>query len=202
MVPKLERLLFRLAFMIIVCGQAVPPDRVMEAIFRFDERLKLAVGDRVLGDTERFHYGRPSEPVDYRSGVVCCPNNYEHHEDMPDGLLRVTLLADHGAWLSYDDKSYGAAKDACFDKILTLGASYVPDIGNRLIDHDLFTPRTIRRFTGHINGAVYGSPRKIRDGRTPIENVFLCGTDQGFLGIMGAMMSGITIANLHILSVD
>ena len=29
--------------------------------------------------------------------------------------------------------------------------------------HDLFTPRTIRHYTGHLGGAVYGSPRKRRD---------------------------------------
>jgi hypothetical protein len=29
--------------------------------------------------------------------------------------------------------------------------------------------------------------------------VFLCGTDQGMLGIVGAMLSGISIANQHLL---
>ena len=65
---------------------------------------------------------------------------------------------------------------------------------------DMFTPRTIQRYTGHVNGAVYGSPKKRRDGCTPVENLFICGTDQGFLGIIGAMLSGITIANLQVLS--
>ncbi len=65
---------------------------------------------------------------------------------------------------------------------------------------DLFTPRTIERFTGHMNGAVYGSPRKRRDGRTRYDNLFICGTDQGYLGVIGAMMSGVTIANMHVLS--
>jgi phytoene dehydrogenase-like protein len=64
---------------------------------------------------------------------------------------------------------------------------------------DVFTPRTIARFTGHLAGAVYGAPGKIRDGRTPLKNLYLCGTDQGLLGIVGSMLSGITAANLHIL---
>ena len=50
-----------------------------------------------------------------------------------------------------------------------------------------------------INGAVYGCPEKIKDGRTHLGNLFLCGTDQGFLGITGSMLSGISIANLHLL---
>jgi phytoene dehydrogenase-like protein len=63
----------------------------------------------------------------------------------------------------------------------------------------MFTPRTVRHFTGHLDGAIYGSPRKIRDGRTSLANLYLCGTDQGFLGITGAMLSGITMANVHVL---
>jgi hypothetical protein len=55
------------------------------------------------------------------------------------------------------------------------------------------------KYTGHINGSVYGSPNKLKDGITPVRNLFICGTDQGFLGIVGATLSGISMANLHIL---
>jgi phytoene dehydrogenase-like protein len=64
---------------------------------------------------------------------------------------------------------------------------------------DTFTPRTITRYTGHLQGAIYGTPQKIRDGRTPVKNLYLCGTDQGLMGIIGAMLSGISMANVHIL---
>jgi phytoene dehydrogenase-like protein len=64
---------------------------------------------------------------------------------------------------------------------------------------DMFTPRTITKFTGHLGGAIYGAPIKHRQGRTALSNVYLCGTDQGFLGIIGAMLSGISMANYHIL---
>jgi hypothetical protein len=33
-----------------------------------------------------------------------------------------------------------------------------------------------------------------------LENLYLCGTDQGFLGITGAMLSGISIANMYLLT--
>jgi hypothetical protein len=68
-----------------------------------------------------------------------------------------------------------------------------------VIDTDMFTPRTIRHFTGHVNGCVYGHPQKRWDGTTRLENLFLCGSDQGFLGIIGAMLSGIAMANRHVL---
>ena len=59
----------------------------------------------------------------------------------------------------------------------------------------MFTPKTIRRFTWHDNGAVYGATHKQLDGATHLPNMHLCGTDQGFVGIIGAMVSGVSIAN-------
>ena len=64
---------------------------------------------------------------------------------------------------------------------------------------DMFTPTTVERYTGHLRGAIYGSPVKNPSGRTSLSNVYLCGTDQGMLGIVGAMLSGISVANQHIL---
>ena len=76
---------------------------------------------------------------------------------------------------------------------------YIPDFRAHVIETDVFTPRTIRKFTGHLKGAVYGATQKVLDGRTPIDHLYLCGTDQGFLGIIGSMLSGITMANNHLL---
>ena len=70
---------------------------------------------------------------------------------------------------------------------------------DHLLAKDMFTPRTVRKYTGHLNGAIYGAPNKIKDGRTHLENLYLAGTDQGFLGIVGAMLSGISMANMHVL---
>ena len=68
-----------------------------------------------------------------------------------------------------------------------------------MIFWDTFTPKTIFKCTGHTNGLVYGSPVKLNGGITPIRNLFICGRDQGFLGIVGVTLSGISMANLHIL---
>ncbi len=65
----------------------------------------------------------------------------------------------------------------------------------KALDTDVFTPSTITRFTGHPNGAVYGSATKLRDGRTGLDGLHVIGTDQGYLGIVGAMLSGVSIAN-------
>ncbi len=152
-----------------------------------------------FNDAERFDYAVPGDLVDLRSGVVCCPTNYERHDDAREGLFRVTWLANYDRWAGLGEEAYAAAKGALYEKLVGRGAEYIPGFGGRVVDTDMFTPRTIQRFTGHINGAVYGAPRKLRDGRTQLENLFICGTDQGFLGIIGAMLSGITMANLHVL---
>ena len=55
----------------------------------------------------------------------------------------------------------------------------------------------IKYSTGHTNGSVYGLPAKL-NSITPIQNLFFCGTDQGFLGIVGTTLSSISMANLHI----
>ena len=62
---------------------------------------------------------------------------------------------------------------------------------------DVFSPTTITRYTSRFGGAVYGSPDKTRDGRTAIDGLVVMGTDQGFLGIIGSILSGISMANFH-----
>ena len=72
--------------------------------------------------------------------------------------------------------------------------------GNRReCDMELGDALMFNRYTWHQNGAVYGAPRKQLDGATHVQNLFVCGTDQGFVGIVGAIVSGISIANQHCL---
>ncbi len=152
-----------------------------------------------FNDAERFTYARPAELVDFRSGVVACPNNYEGHDEADVGVLRMTWLANYDGWSALGGDEYAAAKERSFEDFLDSAERFVPGIRKHIVARDVFTPRTIERFTGHLQGAVYGAPRKVRDGRTNVENLYLCGTDQGYLGVIGAMMSGITMANLHVL---
>ena len=86
-----------------------------------------------------------------------------------------------------------------YDRIAQSAARFVPDFRGSVIDTDMFTPTTITRFTGHENGAIYGAPIKQYSGQTPIKNLYVCGTDQGMVGIIGSLVSGITIANQYCL---
>ena len=117
--------------------------------------------------------------------------------------MRVTCLANPDYWFNAPEAEYRTAKERWFDAIDRTAREVMPPT---LFDPvptrratDMFTPRTVKHFTGHLNGAIYGTPDKQRTGRTHLENLYLCGTDQGYLGIVGALLSGITMANLHIL---
>lgn len=165
------------------------------------EPAQLGHHDTIVfySDTKDFHYERPQEPIDLRSGIICSPNNFDYSQPLEDGRVRITALADPHYWLNLGEDEYVAAKDYWNQRILESAISHMPDFRAHVVDTDVFTPRTIRRFTGHLNGCVYGAPKKFVNGQTPLSNLFLCGTDQGFLGIVGAMLSGITIANRYLL---
>ncbi|WP_145376847.1 phytoene desaturase family protein [Symmachiella dynata] len=151
-------------------------------------------------DSERFHYESPDTPCDLRSGIICCPNNFQYDEPLPEGIIRLTGLANGDYWMSLPEDEYRQQKEQWFDRMVAAAAKYIPDYRGKALDTDVFTPKTIKHFTGHVNGCVYGAPQKRLDGTTHLENLYLCGTDQGYLGIVGSMFSGITIANLHLLN--
>jgi phytoene dehydrogenase-like protein len=168
----------------------------------------LGWGDDTIvffNDAERFDYARPAAPVDPRSGVICFPNNFDFGgREMREGWFRVTCLADHAYWSQTDESEYREAKRRWFDAVQRSARRFLPAVADAVlapatVATDMFTPRTVERFTGHLHGAVYGAPRKVRQGTTHLRNLYLCGTDQGFLGIVGAMLSGISMANYHIL---
>ena len=152
-----------------------------------------------FNDSEEFAWTRPDLPCDVRSGVICSPNNFDYGQLLDDGTMRVTSLANFDYWNDLDEQTYHLEKLRWYDKITDSAVRFVPDFRGRVIDTDMFTPKTIVRFTGHDNGAVYGAPEKQFDGRTHLNNLFICGTDQGFVGIIGSILSGISMANQHCL---
>jgi phytoene dehydrogenase-like protein len=176
----------------------------IESISILDRQPKDFGFDRTIvfyNDSEQFHWRRPESGLcDARTGVICSPNNYQYDAEdgvLPDGVIRITTLADHDRWSALDETKYRAEKIAQYELSVESSVRFMPDFRRYIIDTDVFTPKTIRRFTYHDNGAVYGAPDKQLDGRTHLENVYLCGTDQGFVGIVGAILSGISMANRH-----
>jgi phytoene dehydrogenase-like protein len=190
-------------------GDKLPRLSFAENIFCFDKQPReLGWQDTIVffSTKDRLEYRIPSDYVDDRSGVICIPNNYDYGErNLGEGMLRVTSMANHDLWTALDGAAYAEKKSECSARMLKRALSLLPGGENALPPdavrfHDMFTPRTVKYFTGHIAGGVYGSPAKVRDGHTPYGNLYLCGTDQGFLGIVGALLGGISMANKHVLA--
>ncbi|MBT5632942.1 MAG: NAD(P)/FAD-dependent oxidoreductase [Nitrospina sp.] len=174
----------------------------MESLFVVDREPRDLGYDKsiVFFSTQpRFDYKVPGDLIDISSGVLCCSNNFKCPEPLEDGLIRLTNLASFGKWDRLPRKDYISAKKEWRARALEALFTFFPDFSENVVFLDSFTPKTIKKYTGHINGAVYGSPKKIKNGKTPVNNLFICGTDQGFLGIIGATLSGISMANLHLL---
>ncbi len=154
-------------------------------------------------DSDKFHWKRPTDDFcDVRTGVICSPNNFAYAPDdgkLPEGVVRITTLADCDRWFNLEEDEYRLQKARWYDRAVESAVRFMPDYRPYVIDTDMFTPHTLRRFTWHDNGAVYGAPDKQLDGSTHLKNLYLCGTDQGYVGIIGAIMSGISIANKNCL---
>jgi phytoene dehydrogenase-like protein len=178
-----------------------------ETIATLDTQPNDLGHDRTItffNDHEQFVWQKPEELCDVRSGVICSPDNFSY--DAPrdgslkdSGTIRITALANFDRWRELDDDAYQLEKLRWYDRITESAVRFMPDYRSRVIDTDMFTPTTVVRFTGHDNGAVYGAPDKQLDGTTHLKNLFICGTDQGFIGIIGSITSGIAMANLHCL---
>jgi phytoene dehydrogenase-like protein len=174
----------------------------IEIIHVLDKPMKALGHDTTIifyNTGKEFHYEVPADLVDPRSGVICCPDNFRYDKPLAKSMIRLTCLANFDRWASLDEPAYQQAKGDWLPRIHQEVLQFVPDFRDHIVFTDCFTPRTIKHWTGHVNGAVYGAPGKLKTGRTHLENLFICGNDQGFLGIVGAMLSGISMANLHVL---
>lgn len=144
-------------------------------------------------------YQRPESYLDTSWGVICFPENFQG-QVLSDVLqIRVTNPASYPLWQQLAPEAYGPMKQRWTAASVQASEEIIGNYQQSIVYQDSFTPVTIERFTRKAQGAVYGSAVKIKDGLTPWPNLFIAGTDQGYLGIVGAMLSGITVVNRHLL---
>jgi phytoene dehydrogenase-like protein len=148
---------------------------------------------------DKLHYRRPETPIDPNWGVICFPDNFVGLPSAETFQIRVTNSANYEKWCGLEPGQYREQKNKCFLASAKAAGEIIGPYAADIVYQDSFTPMTIERFTGKEAGAIYGSPIKVKDGRTPYQNLFLAGTDQGFLGIVGAMLSGVSMVNQHLL---
>lgn len=179
----------------------------IESIFQIDiKALGTLPRDRTCifyNNQNDFRFQRPLAPVGYDSGVISLPFNFRDLHDSKDSIeIRTTQLANYQDWLD------GAARTEQYDSMKRdhnresrrQAEAIVGPFSDHIMFSDCFTPLTVERYTGKHQGAIYGSPKKISNGSMGYDNLVLAGTDQGFLGIIGSMLSGVSMVNQHILS--
>jgi hypothetical protein len=154
-----------------------------------------------FNDGERFSYKNPTDFADFKSGVFCFPANFQDLPIKNITEVRSTHLANYESWkdLSATPGPYSRQKLDTSLRSAQMLENLVGSFTTNIVYENTFTPVTIERYTAKINGAIYGSPEKVKDGNIGYPNLFLAGTDQGFLGIIGSMLSGVSIINQHIL---
>ncbi len=147
-----------------------------------------------------WHYKKPEGLIDPSWGVICFPDNFTGIETKDNFQLRVTNAANYDRWFELLAEDYADSKAEMVNLSGKEVAKVIGDYGEQVIFQDSFSPLTIYRYTFKEKGAVYGSPIKWKDGTTSMDNLFIAGTDQGFLGIVGSMLSGVSIVNQHLLT--
>lgn len=176
-----------------------------ETIFRVQNNPEFLEENRktiiFYNDADTFRYERPDDYVDHSSGVICFPSHFHGIEKKKEIEIRATHLANYSQWkeLAGNRQNYLAQKKISSGMTLERIENKIGNFRTNIVYEDTFTPVTIERYTSKIGGAIYGSPDKIKDGDIGFSNLFLAGTDQGFLGIIGSMLSGVSIVNRHIL---
>ena len=174
-----------------------------EAIFVTDSKMNEAVTPATIifyNSEKKYSYQEATNFYDEKSAVLCFTDNFKNQNDSSEGIVRVTMMANFNLWNSLKNESrdlYLAKKEEVANASLAIVKKVLPQFSSTIVFKDVFTPTTITRYTSHFNGTVYGSTTKTRNGKTSIDGLYIIGTDQGFLGIVGSMLSGISMANLY-----
>ena len=97
---------------------------------------------------------------------------------------------------------YDALKQRMSERLLARVYEHAPATRGRVEIAELSTPLSTRNFAAHEGGAIYGlshSPERFQarwlKPRTPIQGLYLTGSDVVTAGLMGALMGGMTCSS-------
>ncbi|MDI6830149.1 MAG: FAD-dependent oxidoreductase [Actinomycetota bacterium] len=117
-------------------------------------------------------------------GLAVAPYNIVDPEFSPPGTGVVTLTAvGYGdTWLTLSPEGYVEAKNALASRLLDLAERVAPGIRDHIEVVEVATPLTHLRYTGNVEGAVYGYENSPAEGtvlrlpnRGPLEGLYFAG---------------------------
>lgn len=160
----------------------------MESLFALDCEPKDIGYDKSIvffSTRDSFTYRVPDTLIDETSGVLCAPNNFQYPEPLKEGMLRLTNQANFALWDAMARSDYRAAKKAEKERALQELRQFFPDFMDHVTYMDAFTPKTIHKYTGHLNGAVYGSPERLKMAGLPSKTSLFAGQIRVFWVLLG-----------------
>ena len=97
---------------------------------------------------------------------------------------------------------YVQFKERISHRLLDVAEQAIPGLKKAVVYAELSTPLTVNHYTSAPEGRIYGPPavpfadQALSDvPRTPLEGLWLSGTDAGSLGVVGALMGGAAAAS-------
>ncbi len=135
-----------------LCGAALRRETVASGEISFNEAIfvldcqpsDLGHHETIVfyNNTDRFTYAPPKEPLDLDSGIICSPNNFRYGDDeqLDEGYIRITALANPAYWMSLPDEEYYPAKEAWCQRMADAAVAHIPDFREHIVETDVFTP--------------------------------------------------------------
>jgi all-trans-retinol 13,14-reductase len=120
----------------------------------------------------------------------------------PPGHHVLTILAlvsqpEASGW-SRSDPDYGGLKQSVAERLIAQVETILPDLREHVVTMDVATPATVKRYTGHPDGAIYGMSLN-GEGlpqQTPIAGLYLAGASTWpGPGVEAAVISGVYAAD-------
>ncbi len=123
---------------------------------------------------------------------------------------KIMVLANYDWFTKWQGQSwqerapdYYELKEKIAQNLIKFVESYYPGFSDAIAYYELATPLTVEYFDQSDRGAIYGIPsiparleQPWIGSKTPIENLYLTGTDALGHGIIGAMMGGVQTAGI------
>ncbi|MDP0497102.1 MAG: FAD-dependent oxidoreductase [Verrucomicrobiota bacterium JB024] len=175
---------------------------VFETVVAMDRPLDELGVDRTLlmvSLEPEFHWRAPEGRQEYFHLTLAASDNYAFSERPTAHHLKIGCFQKGSLWLGLDEETYRQEKLRLEEKMLAeLTARFPGLLDEPVTHHESLTPKTVVDYTSHLNGGIYGGCVKSFDGGTPVGGLFVIGNDQAGIGIMGALTSGVIVANYKV----
>jgi phytoene dehydrogenase-like protein len=186
-----------------VLAESAPGVSAFETTLEFTaplETLGVARSLVFVSKQERFQWVLPDRWDEFFHATLSVADSYVGLEHTAPHHLKIGTYMRGTGWFGLEQPIYEERKAVMQEKLLAEIKNLFPALDIKQARRiESMTPRTVHQYTGHYAGAIYGASAKLFAGRTDMGNLFICGNDQGGIGVMGACISGVVVANVTLL---